>query len=146
MPCRQHSTADGVEWMDTTLCRKPRSLMLLKPALACVCRFAWSRPCLWPLLPPSTQRSSAHRYFDVVKSDSAKSVDNPLAWWRDHEKVFPRVAKLAKKYLASPGTSITSERGFSKGGIIVDPLRCSLSDEHTGQLMFLAMNNKLIPR
>ena len=51
-----------------------------------------------------------------------ESASDPLLWWKTHETTFPHLAKLARRYLCVPATSVPSERMFSKGGIIVDPL------------------------
>ena len=47
---------------------------------------------------------------------------------------------MAKKYLSIPGTSVPSERVFSKGGVIVDPFRSRLSPHHVNTLIFLSKN------
>ena len=36
--------------------------------------------------------------------------ENPLNWWKAHEKMYPFLAKLAKRYLSIPGTSLSAER------------------------------------
>ena len=41
-----------------------------------------------------------------------------MAWWNMNEHRFPKLAKLAKIYLGIPATSASSERLFSKAGII----------------------------
>lgn len=50
---------------------------------------------------------------------------HPLEWWNINECKYPHIAMMARHYLAVPGTSVTSERGFlhSKGQ------RCPLSSE-----------------
>ena len=65
---------------------------------------------------------------------------DPLAWWRSHQHKYPRLAKLAKRYLCVGATSVSSERAFSKAGWIVDKRRCSLSDSNVAALVFLACN------
>ena len=47
------------------------------------------------------------------------SETNPLDWWKTHQKSFPKVSYLAKRYLCIPATSSPSERVFSTGGNIV---------------------------
>ena len=76
-------------------------------------------------------------YLDqpIVESDHS-----PLQWWKEHSCVFPLLAKMAKKYLCVPGTSVPSERIFSKGRIIVNPFRSRLSPNHVNTLVFLSKN------
>ena len=78
-------------------------------------------------------------YLDQPIVESGHS---PLQWWKEHSCVFPllALAKMAKKYLCVPGTSVPSERIFSKGGIIVNPFRSLLSPNHVNTLVFLSKN------
>ena len=64
----------------------------------------------------------------------------PLAWWKTHQKRFPKLAELAKKYLSIPATSSSSERVFSAAGSIVNPKRSSLQPENVDLLVFLYKN------
>ncbi|KAL4126494.1 hypothetical protein QTP88_010716 [Uroleucon formosanum] len=54
---------------------------------------------------------------------------NPLEWWRTREEKYPAIATIAKKYLAIPSTSASSERCFSTAAKIssnaVAILECS---------------------
>ena len=43
----------------------------------------------------------------------------PMEWWQQNEKRFPKLASLARKYLCTPATSVPSEKVFSAAGIIV---------------------------
>ncbi|KAM9306409.1 E3 SUMO-protein ligase ZBED1-like [Pholidichthys leucotaenia] len=65
---------------------------------------------------------------------------DPLTWWKQHETHFPRLSKLAKKYLSIPATSAPSERVFSTGGNIVTCTRACLKPESVDRLVFLARN------
>ena len=49
---------------------------------------------------------------------TATSPIDPLAWWKLHDSRFPRVSKLARKYLAIPASSAPSERVFSRAKLI----------------------------
>ena len=64
----------------------------------------------------------------------------PLEWWKSNSSLFPVMAKLAKKYLSIPATSVRSERVFSSGGYIVNNFRSRLLPEHVNLLVFLANN------
>lgn len=64
--------------------------------------------------------------------------EDPLEWWREFRKLYPRLSHLARKYLCIPATSSSSERVFSTGGNIVTCQRASLKSEHVNRLFFLA--------
>ncbi|XDV33376.1 hypothetical protein PO909_003800 [Leuciscus waleckii] len=70
------------------------------------------------------------------------TMDNPLKWWAQNEGSFPRLAKLAKSYLAVPATSTPSERIFSLVGNTVTRQRSSLHPSHVDALVFLNANRK----
>ncbi|XP_078022888.1 E3 SUMO-protein ligase ZBED1-like [Epinephelus lanceolatus] len=63
--------------------------------------------------------------------------ESPLDWWKDHHREYPLLAKLAKRYLCVPGTSVSAEHVFSTAGDIVTAQRSSLTTEHVDQLLFL---------
>jgi hypothetical protein len=65
-----------------------------------------------------------------------------LRWWKANESRFPRLAKLARKWLAVPATSVPVERFFSQGGNIVTNKRTALSARHVAMLMFIGANVK----
>ena len=69
-----------------------------------------------------------------------KAEENPLAWWEINSGRFPNIAKMAKKYLGVPGTSVRSERVFSSAGNIVNKKRSALSSENVDKLVFLSNN------
>ena len=50
---------------------------------------------------------------EVQQVNATPPID-PLAWWKLHDSLFPRVSKLARKYLAIPASSAPSERVFSR--------------------------------
>ncbi|KAK9961837.1 hypothetical protein ABG768_007237 [Culter alburnus] len=66
--------------------------------------------------------------------------DNPLIWWRENEKEYPLLARMAKRYLCVPGTSVTSERVFSTAGDIITAKRSCLTPGHVNELLFLQKN------
>ena len=57
-----------------------------------------------------------------------------------NESQFPRLAKLAQRYLQIPATSATSERLFSKFGIIYDRKRMSLLKKTAEAILFPNFN------
>ena len=66
--------------------------------------------------------------------------DDPLLWWKDEAHRLPILAGLARKYLSPCGTSVASERLFSKAGYIVSDLQARLSPDSVNKLVFLARN------
>lgn len=66
--------------------------------------------------------------------------EKPLDWWKEHHCEYPLLAKLTKRYLCIPGTSVPSERVFSTAGDIITAQRSCLTSEHVDQLLFLQKN------
>ena len=75
----------------------------------------------------------------LLISEISEDAD-PLQWWKKHEENFPRICKLARKYLSIPATSAPSERLFSVGGGVVTCHRASLKPDAVDRLVFLAKN------
>ncbi|XP_053374207.1 E3 SUMO-protein ligase ZBED1-like [Mercenaria mercenaria] len=63
-----------------------------------------------------------------------------LQWWEKNQYVYPRLAVLAKKYLAIPASSVPSERVFSLAGSLVNKKRSRLNPDLINKLIFLKMN------
>ncbi|XP_056292793.1 zinc finger BED domain-containing protein 4-like [Pseudoliparis swirei] len=68
---------------------------------------------------------------------------DPLTWWKSNEFKYPHIAKMARCYLAVPGSSVPSERVFSTAGDIVTAKRSTLSPDNVDTLVFLKKNLKL---
>jgi len=62
--------------------------------------------------------------------------DDPLLWWRAHEGHYSLLSQLARKYLCIPGTSVPSERLFSKAGELVSLRRCRIKPKHVNMFCF----------
>ncbi|CAL9707781.1 unnamed protein product [Knipowitschia caucasica] len=92
---------------------------------------------------PLTERQKVEMEMkSYSKCLDADGESDPLQWWKVHERKFPRMSQLAKKYLCIPATSSPSERIFSTGGNIVTCTRAALKPEMVNQLVFLAQNLK----
>ena len=65
---------------------------------------------------------------------------DPLQWWKKEKGRFPNLAQLAKKFLCICGTSVPSERIFSKAGYINDNLISRLNPKNVDKLIFLSVN------
>lgn len=73
-------------------------------------------------------------------SPTLDSEENPLAWWRLHKVTYPRLSKLARRYLCIPATSSPSERLFSASGNVVTCQRSCLKPSKVDMLVFLCKN------
>ena len=84
-------------------------------------------------------RSEFTRYLNATETvdDCGGS---SLAWWRKNATVFPRCAKLARRYLAIPASSVQSERLFSATGRLISKTRSRLLPERAECLIFLNKN------
>ncbi|KOC63914.1 Zinc finger BED domain-containing protein 1 [Habropoda laboriosa] len=67
----------------------------------------------------------------------------PLEWWKTREQKYPRLAKIAKKYLCIPAISASSERVFSTAGNIGSSKPTSLLSENVDLLVFLYKNKDI---
>ena len=78
---------------------------------------------------------------EIRKYISQKATpDNPLKWWLENWKYFPQLARLARKYLCLPATSVPSERAFSIAGHVVNAKRACLLPDNANMEVFLAEN------
>ena len=69
---------------------------------------------------------------------------NSYSWWKDKTHHFPQLSILARKYLASPPTSVASECLFSTVGDIYHEKRNRFAPERAESLMFVKKNFSLI--
>ena len=76
-------------------------------------------------------------YMECRKIDRSS---DPLMWWKVNCHALPRLAKLAKKYLSTPATSVPSERIFSKAGELISKKRSNLKKSHVDMIIFLNKN------
>ncbi|KAL2102146.1 hypothetical protein ACEWY4_001314 [Coilia grayii] len=90
------------------------------------------------------QKSRAEKVEDEIRRYRSRRPaglqDNPLAWWRENENEYPLLARMAKRYLCVPGTSVASERVFSTAGDIITAKRSCLTPGHVNELLFLQKN------
>jgi hypothetical protein len=79
-----------------------------------------------------------------LKTPKIKQNESSLTWWNKNKLVFPKIAKVAHKYLGIPATSVPSERLFSSAGNVISSRRKELLPEHAEQLVVLHDNIKLV--
>ena len=78
-----------------------------------------------------------------MKASFPNFKSNILKFWYDYAKIYPNIAKFAKKYLAVPATQFESERNFSFSGRTLESRRCTLSPENGDFLLFIRSDYKL---
>jgi len=66
--------------------------------------------------------------------------EDPLQWWKQNSFHLPQLQDLAKKYLCIPGTSVPSERLFSKAGEVVAARRSAIKPKNVDMILFLNKN------
>jgi hypothetical protein len=82
-------------------------------------------------------RTAAEEVGLYRKEPSILMKADPLQWWKDNEPRFPNLAKLARRVLAIPATSASSERIFSVSGNINSKKRARLDPEIVQDLTYL---------
>ena len=80
----------------------------------------------------------SRRYFEEANIDRRI---NPLDWWKENEVRFPTMKFLARKYLCIPGSSVPSERLFSKAGQLVSERRNRIKPKNINMMLFLNKNH-----
>lgn len=65
---------------------------------------------------------------------------DPLEWWKSREGSMPILAEVARAILCVPGSSVPSERVFSKSGHLLNKKRASLKSKNVDMLLFLSKN------
>lgn len=82
---------------------------------------------------------------EVSRYQKLPAVDKsscPLQWWATQEEFLPSLAKLAKKYLSIPATSVAAERHFSVAGRTISKVRNRLLPETADVILFVHQNSE----
>ena len=56
------------------------------------------------------QKEDINKEINYYLSLGVERSENPLKWWQDHQRHFPNLSHIAKKYLCIPATSVPSCR------------------------------------
>lgn len=78
-------------------------------------------------------------YLDEPRIQRA---EDPLRWWKSKASVYPRLAQVMASRMCVVGTSVPSERIFSKTGQIISEGRNRISINKVRHLVFLNANLK----
>ena len=63
-----------------------------------------------------------------------------LQWWKNRECRWPKLAKMAKQFLAAPASTAGVERVFSAAGRMHDDMRKAMKDSTLEHSLFAAFN------
>ena len=74
--------------------------------------------------------------FDVAKYTSAGGEEfDILAFWKDHERLYPKMAIVARFILACPASSASAERSFSQTRWTINVRRTRLAPKNVNALL-----------
>lgn len=68
-------------------------------------------------------------------NETASAVFHPLTFWHTYEDRYPKLSKLALRYLAVPASSASCERAFRRMKTLITDSRENLSPETVTKLM-----------
>lgn len=91
-------------------------------------------------LPPNPHGSADSEISAYLSEERSAKNTCPLEYWKSSENKFPRLAKLAKVYLAIPASSGSVERLFSIAGSIGRSRRSKLSVQYLERLLMYREN------
>ncbi|XP_067831096.1 E3 SUMO-protein ligase ZBED1-like [Heptranchias perlo] len=90
---------------------------------------------------PTERMPEIHQQLESYLAEPLRKRNtNPFDWWRSNEHRFPAVAKLAKRYLSIPVTSVPAKKALFCSSSTADPCRSALLPDHIDQIMFLHKN------
>ena len=107
---------------------------------------------LWATFDEKVAEATSHRsestdaFIEVKRYFEEQNIErksDPLQWWKENGARFPHLMMLAKKYLAIPGSSVPSERLFSKAGELISEKRSQLKPKNMDTILFLNKNLKV---
>ena len=86
---------------------------------------------------PQTQTYDLDKEIQLYLHEPAQTLESDLLLYWKEETRFPKLKKLAARYLAIPAGSVFSEQIFSEAGNIEKPTKTSLTSENVQNLIFL---------
>ena len=80
---------------------------------------------------------------EYLQSPCLPQESDPLEYWKENNKKFSQLAKLAPNYLCIPASSAPVESLFRIAGKVFRPKQCRLTDNLFQKLMFIKCNQQL---
>ncbi|KAL1006608.1 hypothetical protein UPYG_G00074390 [Umbra pygmaea] len=82
------------------------------------------------------EEESTEQRVECYKAEPKMDMEGcPLQWWSKREGAYARLARIARKYLSTPATTVPCERLFSLSGHIVQKKRAALSPDNVNRLV-----------
>lgn len=85
------------------------------------------------------ERNELEKYLHLEEEERGM---DPLDWWRDNARRYPTLAVLARRYLAIPASSASSERLFSRLKLTASAARQGMSADTLCQLLFVSCHQR----
>ncbi|KAF7360904.1 Dimer-Tnp-hAT domain-containing protein [Mycena sanguinolenta] len=89
-----------------------------------------------------TLASELDLFFAAFRTHGRGERDAPLVWWKEYAYRFPVVARMARDFLAIPGTSVSVEHLFSRSRHLCHEARGSMKAETITQAILTKMRIK----
>ncbi len=91
-------------------------------------------------VPELRVNAKTHHKLVGKKVQRKMMFENPLAWWKANQGLYPILARLAKIYLAIPASSAPSERVFSVASRLISSKRTSMGTNIAGKTLYVSEN------
>lgn len=90
-----------------------------------------------PSTPVFTNEAKKYRQLAAAFVSGDYEKNDILSFWRTNQHVLPVLSRLAKKYLATPATSVPSESAFSKSAYYGRKERAKIHGDNLAKTVFL---------
>ena len=82
------------------------------------------------------------RLVETVRGTKDFSNTSVLQWWKGYHLKYPEIANLSRRRLCAQASSATSERAFSKVGLVISKKRQRLTADHVDSISLLGWHYK----
>lgn len=93
---------------------------------------------------PGALRYNNTLEYELQMFKEAPSYTDPLAFWKEHSKTYPKLAAVASVVLTFPLTTSKSEGSFSVSGCTIRSRRSSITPSRVEKVLFVHDNFHLL--
>ena len=83
-------------------------------------------------------------YLAEPKQPRTSPPTDPVIYWKSRQHTYPHLAAVARRFCATPPSSVDSERTFSTSGAICDDKRSCMSASKMEMLLFVQKNLEVV--